>query len=271
MIDCGMYAWFGYVLPLKERLRRIREAGFGCVLLWWGDEFRESDGDKLSHPDLSRRLGLRVENAHAPYANANDLWSAGLRGDAYEAEIAGCVRNCAACGIPTLVMHATDGPEPPALTDAGAVRLARLAELSNKAGVRLAVENVQRPETLDFVFSRPGCERLGFCYDSGHAFAAGDTRLLEKFGARLCALHLHDNDGKIDQHLLPGEGAIDWPALAGRLRAAGCGGAATLESAAPWSEETESTREPPETYLRRAFEAADRVRRLLETGGEARA
>ncbi|MDR3645234.1 MAG: sugar phosphate isomerase/epimerase [Clostridia bacterium] len=271
MADCGIYAWFGYVLPLKERLRLIKDAGFSCVLLWWGDEFRELDGDKEEHPALARRLGLRVENAHAPYADANDLWDAGLRGDAFEALLKGCIKSCAVCEIPTLVLHVTDGPEPPPMNTSGALRLARLAELGEKIGVKLAVENVQRPETLDFVFSQPGCETLGFCYDSGHAFACAEGAALpEKFGSKLCALHLHDNNSHEDQHLLPGEGGIDWPTLAGRLRATAYHGPVTLESAAPWSEETQNDRELPESYLRRAFEAACRVEHwMLKPSGEA--
>ena len=34
-----IYDWFGYELPIKERYRLIKEAGFDGVLLWWSDGF----------------------------------------------------------------------------------------------------------------------------------------------------------------------------------------------------------------------------------------
>ena len=41
MRELGIFAWFGYELPLQESLRLIRASGFGRVMLWWG----EYDGD----------------------------------------------------------------------------------------------------------------------------------------------------------------------------------------------------------------------------------
>jgi len=32
-----IYDWFGYELPIKERYRLIKEAGFDGVLLWWSN------------------------------------------------------------------------------------------------------------------------------------------------------------------------------------------------------------------------------------------
>ena len=53
--------------------------------------------------------------------------------------------------------------------------------------------------------------------------------MLERFGDRLVAFHLHDNDGSEDQHLIPGEGKIDWRRVVAGLRAAGYSGPLTME------------------------------------------
>ena len=56
-----------------------------------------------------------------------------------------------------------------------------------------------------------------FCLDSGHTHvAAGGGYLsvpefIEYFGDRIKMLHLHDNNGFTDQHLIPGQGTIEWP------------------------------------------------------------
>lgn len=67
----GIFAWFGYEMPLKESLRLIKATGFDQVLLWWG-EF-EGDIPLLKQPETVRRLGLEVENAHAPFQGCNTL------------------------------------------------------------------------------------------------------------------------------------------------------------------------------------------------------
>jgi sugar phosphate isomerase/epimerase len=52
---------------------------------------------------------------------------------------------------------------------------------------------------------------LGYCFDIGHAHMTGRMQdQFELMKARIRSTHLHDNDGKEDQHLFPGEGSIDW-------------------------------------------------------------
>ena len=56
-------------------------------------------------------------------------------------------------------------------------------------------------------------EFLGLCLDTGHGFMSWGDKLpeiIEKYGNRIYAVHLHDNYGTVDFHLLPGEGAIEW-------------------------------------------------------------
>lgn len=56
-----------------------------------------------------------------------------------------------------------------------------------------------------------------FCLDSGHTnVAVGGGCLtvpefIRYFGNRIKMLHLHDNNGFTDQHLIPGQGNINWP------------------------------------------------------------
>lgn len=274
MNSYGIYSWFGYLLPLKERFRLIKEAGFDCVILWWGNELYELDGEKTKHPELARSHGLIVENVHAPYQFSNDLWDDGLNGEAYEKSIANCIKDCAACEISTLVMHVTDGLNPPKPGNTGIQRLNRLLETAGHHSVTLAIENVQNPEYLDVVFSQIRSDYLGFCYDSGHEFAvSGRLTLLQKYGYLLKAVHLHDNNGQEDQHLLPGEGRIDWAELASQISVTGYKGPATLESCAPWNENMgENDRESPESYLKRAFQKAQKISYMISpttvTGSE---
>jgi len=52
---------------------------------------------------------------------------------------------------------------------------------------------------------------MNYCFDAGHAhMASGIESEFELMKARIRSTHLHDNDGKQDQHLFPKEGSIDW-------------------------------------------------------------
>lgn len=58
-----------------------------------------------------------------------------------------------------------------------------------------------------------------FCFDCGHTHVAAKNKnpdvvgFVEKFGDRIKVLHLHDNNGYSDQHLIPGFGTIPWDKL----------------------------------------------------------
>jgi sugar phosphate isomerase/epimerase len=63
---------------------------------------------------------------------------------------------------------------------------------------------------------------LKVCFDTGHAHMAGGVqsafRTLQK---RVAAMHIHDNHGEKDEHLLPYEGEIDWAQAIPDFRSAG--------------------------------------------------
>lgn len=60
---------------------------------------------------------------------------------------------------------------------------------------------------------------MGVCYDFGHANLVGGAfhrENLKVIGSRLHAIHVQDNHGATDEHLMPFHGSIDWAeAMAG--------------------------------------------------------
>ncbi|WP_172296000.1 sugar phosphate isomerase/epimerase [Pseudoruegeria sp. HB172150] len=96
-----------------------------------------------------------------------------------------------------------------------------IAEDCVRTGVRVAVENLTAApierilEMFGELFDRHPPEVAGLCYDCGHAELAdpGNFRILEDYGHRLIATHLHDNRSVRDDHLLPHDGNIDWDRL----------------------------------------------------------
>jgi hypothetical protein len=61
----GVFVWFGYQMPIIERARIIREAGFETVLHWWDDSFIETARfSKEEQVDRIRSEGL----LHIPFS-----------------------------------------------------------------------------------------------------------------------------------------------------------------------------------------------------------
>lgn len=89
---------------------------------------------------------------------------------------------------------------------------------AHQKGVVLALENTleDSPEPLCRLVENLDPSLFGHCFDIGHFNVFGRCNLLvwlESVRGRLLELHLHDNDGKCDQHLAIGEGTADFKAL----------------------------------------------------------
>ena len=90
-----------------------------------------------------------------------------------------------------------------------------LVKEAEKLGVTLALENVfdEGPEVLKKLLEKINSPRCGFCFDTGHWLIFSRKRWeewIEALGSRLVEVHLHDNMGKKDQHLPPGDGKFDF-------------------------------------------------------------
>jgi sugar phosphate isomerase/epimerase len=259
----SIFTWFGYVLPMEQRFNMIKNAGFDHVMLWWGNDFEEIDGDRREHAALARKYKLEVENIHTPYNNANELWHDCLNGDQHQRLLLACIEDCAKFHIPTAVIHITAGDELPELNEIGYQRISQLVELAEKKEINLALENLRYPEYLSKIFSRVQSKRLGFCYDSGHENCYGKgQKLLDTYGEKLFAMHLHDNDGAWDQHMLPFEGNINWSHVMNKIKEIEYKGAISLEVDANNYEQAPELREKPEDYLARAYQAVSKLREL---------
>ena len=72
---------------------------------------------------------------------------------------------------------------------------------------------------------------MGICWDFGHANLMGiDQReALRVMGKRLKATHVADNSGKLDDHILPFQGNVNWRSILPVLSEIGYEGDLTFE------------------------------------------
>ncbi len=80
--------------------------------------------------------------------------------------------------------------------------------------IKIAVENLPDARgswIADQLFNIFDSNEIGFCYDSSHENMSGPPfHLLKKHNSRLITSHLSDNHGVSDEHLVPGDGNINW-------------------------------------------------------------
>jgi sugar phosphate isomerase/epimerase len=117
-----------------------------------------------------------------------------------------------------LIQHMGGGRQSadPRKLDAAFESLEILSIFAKHRGVTIALENkadeLGCPTTLH-QFIQETHLQVKFCFDTGHAHIEGGVGPgFELLRERVVTVHVHDNDGDKDEHLLPGEGTIDWDA-----------------------------------------------------------
>lgn len=93
-----------------------------------------------------------------------------------------------------------------------------LVEMAERSDLIVAVENAfeKSPATLLALVEHIGSSHIGHCLDVGHLNVFGDTPIaqwVKTMAPHIVEIHLHDNNGRIDDHLPMGEGNIDFPLL----------------------------------------------------------
>lgn len=87
-----------------------------------------------------------------------------------------------------------------------------------------------QPSDFTWILERLPRTGTGICVDTSHCALAGDLfTAIANADGRLVHVQASDNRGHTDDHLPPGTGVIDWPAVEAALEAARYGGVFMLE------------------------------------------
>ncbi len=164
-----------------------------------------------------------------------------------------------------------DTPWDDATIDHSITAIEHLKAFASPMGVRLLLENLQNevttPDHLLYILRTGHFDRAGVSLDLGHLHLAqpangapadsGVAAAVELLGARIAQVHLNDNHGPLahnidmkDEHLWPGEGTIDWNAVAPGLAALPANTPGLLEIACDRDEAPESVTRKAEAIFR---------------------
>ena len=226
----------GYTRSQIESLSYIREAGFRYADYSFGMDYADRKGvysenyesyfDSINR--AARELDIRLVQAHSPMGTPlNDPDGRFL------ADTLRCVDACGAWGIPNLVVHSgyAFGLSREETFTANKQFFLPLLERAERYGVNILVENFNRMcvPGLYWIDNAADLRAMIDCvdhplfhavWDAGHANLQempqdGELRLL---GDHVRALHVQDNRGDTDSHLLPFLGTMSMDALMNGLR-----------------------------------------------------
>ncbi len=237
-LSLSSFIYFNY--PLAEAIRRTAAAGYDGIDIWGGrpHAYRHDLTDSQI-ADLRRQMedeGLApVSFIPAQFRYPTSLCSPSdtVRLDSID-YIKDGIETAAAFGAPVVSVcpgHTLYGQTIEDGLDRLRDSLVTLAGFAAAFDICLAIEPADRYET-DLL---PTClaafqlaealdlPNLGVLLDSGHALVVGENlaQTLPVVAERLFHVHVDDNNGQRDQHLVPGEGIEDFPRLLNTLRRIG--------------------------------------------------
>jgi sugar phosphate isomerase/epimerase len=267
----------------REHLVEIAAHGFDCIELF-ATRTHFDYHDQAAVRALAEWLDdtqLTLNSVHAPICASltNGVWGETFSNAVIDesrrrkalAEAEAALAVAAVAPYRYLVVHlgVPDSSETRAADNSREAARRSVEELhrtAERAGVALALEVIPNPlssaeSLVSFIEDDLEDARVSICMDVGHAHIMGDVGdAIETCSGHLIATHLHDNNGKSDDHLAPGEGSIDWPATLMALQKVGYDGTWLFEVANTSTPtqvltKTEKARQRFESLLAISFES----------------
>lgn len=239
--------------PMEFCIRECANGGYKvldinfCEAMNPWSRMRDDDWESyvLELAQLGRECGVAFRQSHLPYY---DIFRNSVPDKTMETLIERSIIASAMLGVRWAVTHpGTFYEDVNASQEKNLVYYSKHLDTAKSHGVGICLENdfgyipedprkmlycadVQELTALVDAFSDP--EHMGICYDFGHANLCPDPdhyQNLLTIGSRLKALHVQDNHGITDEHLLPFHGNIDWSSCMAGLVKIGYAGNLTYE------------------------------------------
>lgn len=267
----GVYGFDGAI-------ERIGAQGYDCID-YQGFVDIESDFFKLPEDEFlaeaMRQMsqihahGMEISQAHAPWRTPKDgdpeerkRWLEAMKKAIRGAKAMECHRFV----VHPLFPYMDTAEHPEEVWAMNEEFLGALADYAKDYGVTVCLENMPFPtfpiatvEHCMEMLDRLNRDNLKICIDTGHAaiFKGSDVASAVRLvGDRLEAVHIHDNMGDKDEHLIPGDGIINWDDFAAALKEIGFNKVISLETS------PKHTQHPKEEWEAREINLVNIARNL---------
>ncbi len=242
--SCSVWSNYFFELSPEQRIDAFLECGFTC------SEFSDEDGAILLQRGSGEAEGAKLKRYADERGFAFPQGHLLLSADICNPDSVDVLKNWLdlflSLGIRSAVLHAAGGADLTAEQrfERRVAVLRALAAYLRGTDLTICLENLMHetcPRTsadLMRYIDAAGGDHLGICLDTGHLnvcrcqYGVAETQreFIQNSGARLKALHIADNDGSSDQHLMPyGRGCVDWSEVTAALGETGYSGLFNLE------------------------------------------
>ena len=241
-MQLGMWTSYLYELSPEEMVTRFSEKG------WLHLELSDEHGSALLQRGEAGSVGSQFKafaEDHGVRFPQGHLW---LRFDITARGPSGSLEELKpwldlfnALGISAGVLHPggkalqDQGNSPEAIREATIEALGAITDYLRGSGLAICLENMSRMEDarplLDLI-EGVSAPNLAICLDTGHLNLAdgNPADFVAQSGGHLQALHIADNEGKTDQHLMPfATGTVDWNGFVPGLKKVGYEGLFNFE------------------------------------------
>lgn len=274
-MEIGVSTHIHVYKPLdRELLSLLRDAGFEAVELYankphWSDY--DSNAGQRRIAEFCIDLHLTINSIHTPFYRDFDAALAGrwlsvtsadqdVRRESVD-RIIDCLGVAGHVPVECAVVHvgAAGEEENSGTFERLFYSLEDILPVAGELGIKIALENItndfSRGHRIVQFLEQSGLNKVGCCYDCGHAALYGRTvEELGEMAPLLMTTHIHDTTGGQDNHKIPFQGDIDWSRLAEAFAASEYDGVLIIES----KDDSGS----PET-LEAAAAAANRLRDMV--------
>lgn len=230
-----------------ESVRRCHDAGFRvldanlCALSRRQTTLHLDDWKQQAEAirNEADRLGMVFSQSHPPYRGKLDKLDTEEDRQYFRSMSLRAIEISAILGVKWAVLHPVTAPGIGCYDPEENIRenlrvFDKELELAHKLGVGLAFENMcdagQRRRFGITVFEleqlMDACDSplVGICWDTGHANRNSDDQIpsIMRLGGRIKALHVNDNLGQTDLHIMPFLGNVPWEDVMHALYISGC-------------------------------------------------
>ena len=238
-----------YCDTYEEKICCLHAAGFRYIDLNLYRELKDTDftlcdnwkENILSLKKLATELGMEFVQAHSVGGNPlakDEKWEMLVKSTIRSVEV------CGMLGIPSTVVHAGWMPKigKEEYFERNLEFFRRIFPAMEATGVNVLIENSTKANMGDQYYFLTGADMKDFiryaghpllhaCWDTGHANIEGHQyQDLVDLGEDLYGLHINDNRGEKDEHIMPFCGTLNMDEVMHGLMDAGYKGVFTLEA-----------------------------------------
>lgn len=236
-------------ITYNESIRRLKAAGFEHIdlnLTSIGSDlnmFYADDWEQKAHllREEAEKIGVKFVQSHAPFNPRRSFKQLSKEEElAFRERLMRGQKICEICGVPNVVIHAINRVDAMMEDIEAHVQYNyefydEFLNACDKAGMYACFENLPRgctqyaAQLLEFMKAGKG-HNVAVCWDFGHGQLlypertwsdASQADAIRSLKGHIRAVHVHDNSGNDDEHLLPFLGVVKWEEVLPALREAG--------------------------------------------------